>query len=132
MEFILFETKFHYEAISAWWLKQGWPVVPLDHLPPKGCGVFLRGGDIAAAGFLYINGTALGNFEWVVADPKVRREARAEVLSLLFAGTREFAEVAGIKSIFMSTRHGSLISRLMKAGFEKTETNMTNLVAKVG
>lgn len=130
MNFVLFETSVYYEVICEWWLAQGWPCVALSHLPTKGCGVFLDDNLVAAA-FLYINGTALSNFEWIVVSPKVRRAERTEVINCLITGSSDLAKQAGVESIFMSTRHESLISRLEKNGFQKTDLNMTNLVRKV-
>lgn len=130
MTFGSFSTRQHYEDIASWWRAQNWPEVPLSHLPPVGFGAIISSKPVCA-GFLYINGTALSNFEWIVASPELRREKRTEALNLLFEGIKGAARQAGVESIFLSTRHQSLITRLEKHGFQQTDLNMTNMIARV-
>jgi len=129
MKLVEFNPKKHYETICEWWKEQDWPCVPADHLP---LGFLVMDGETpACAGFLYLTGTAMCHFEWIVANPEVRGKKRAEALNFLISSVKGIARDAGCASIFMATKHPNLISRLEKQGFIATDYNVTNLLARV-
>lgn len=130
LTFSKFTTKEEHDRIALWWESQRWPTVALSHLPPVGWGV-RRDGTLVCACWLYLTGTVFCHLEWVVADPKLRRQERTDALNMMIEGTLGAARAAGCESVFTSTRHATLISRLERQGFQQTDKNMTNLIARV-
>lgn len=117
----------HYEEICQWWRAQDWPVIPLNHLPQIGFLIF-SDEEPAAAGWIYQTDSAFCLFEWIVANPKVRRERRAEALEALIEAGKSAAKEMGFGVIFISARSQPLISRLKRHGFGSEDANMTNLI----
>lgn len=122
-----FQPEKHYEAIAKWWAAQNWPVIPLTHLPKTGV-VVMFGDKPAAAAWLYKTDSAFCLLEWIVADPEIRREARASVLSVLVSTSKMLAAIMGFQSIFMTIKNESLASRIRPHGFRATDQGMTNYV----
>lgn len=136
MKVIPFSAEKHYEEISRWWKHHGWPVIGLDHLSDTGFLVTTEElGIPLCAGWLYFTGSAFAIFEWAVINPTCRdREMRKEAMTMLLDFMHNMAKQGGAKTIFTSAQRQNLawISRLEKNGFTVTDSNMTNLVAKVG
>lgn len=123
----MFKPNEHYSMVCEWWMAAGWPQgLPLTHLPETG--FLISFDDVpACAGFLYKTDSAFCWFDFVVANPAIRRKQRSECLSFLFELVKTAAKAMGFKMIIHSVRNVSLVARLEKAGFQSTEKNVTNL-----
>lgn len=128
----VFDPNVHYPIVQDWWQKSGWGVsMPLSHLPTLGIVVYLDEKP-AAVGWIFQTDSAFCWLSFVVADPEVRNQERAEVLSHLIEESKVAAKNMGYKIILASFKNGSLISRLEKHGFKSTEKHMTNLTFNIG
>lgn len=134
MNTVPFSAEKHYDEICTWWLKHGWPQVPLDHLSDTGFVIEQDDGTPVCAGWLYLTGTAFAIFEWAVVNPCAEKSARKKALDQLIAFARHMAVSAGARTIFTSaqTKNAAWISRLARGGFTVTDSNMTNLTSRVG
>lgn len=110
-----------YAAICEWWEARGWPQLPLDLLPQIG-GIV----DDKAVGFLYRTDSAVGWMEWIVASPGNGAAVPAIVDYLI-----EKAAEVGCKIVLTTTNNDKLKSWYKEAGFEVTDTTMTNMVRRI-
>jgi hypothetical protein len=131
ISFDLFTPEKHYDLVSDWWKFHGWNVLPLTHLSQTGIVVNFDGIPSAAA-WIYRTDSAFCLLEWIVASPEIRREKRTEVLNALISKSKEVAKNMGFKSIFVTARHESLISRLTQNEFQVCDTGMKNLIFNIG
>lgn len=122
-----FQIEKHYETVCGWWTAQKWPCVPLAHLPKTGVIVTLDGAPAAAA-WLYRTDSAICWLEFIVADPEVRRERRAAILSVLLSSLKLIAETMGYQTIFTSGKNVSLGERLKLQGFQPTDEGVTQYI----
>lgn len=126
----IFNPEFHYEIVSAWWKKQNWPVIPLSHLPRLG--IFVYCDDVpAAVGWVFQTDSAFCWFEFIVANPEIRKEKRKECLSHLINEAKSAAKDMGFQSIFMTVTNESLIARLKSHGFEVVDTGVSNIMFNI-
>ena len=116
-------TKEDYESVATWWEKHGWPIIPLEALPPTGFIVPNH-----AAAFLYRLEGPIALMEWVVGNPERNYHDRAVALEDVIAAVEDAAKAAGYKSIFTMTRHERLINRLRDTGYVVTDEKMTHLM----
>lgn len=127
----LFRMADHYALVSDWWKRQEWMLVPQDHLPDIGLISFIE--DMpAAAGWIYQTDSAFCLFEFLVANPDIRKEQRSTAIEALVDKAKEASREMGFKTIFMSVTNDSLIRRLEKQGFKANEKGMTNLTYSIG
>ncbi len=117
----------HYEGICSWWKEHNWPIIPLTHLSYLGF-VSVINGTPAAAAWLYQTDSAFCLLEWMVVNPKIRRQARTTAISAVIQEVKIAAEHMGFKTIFMNSKSGPLIRRLEAHGFSAAEHGMINLV----
>lgn len=120
----LFDPQKHYETVCQWWAAQGWPKLPLTHLPQTGVIVF-SGDSPAAAGWIYKTDSAYCWLEYIVANPDVRGEARASAISTLVSSAKCIAKVMGFQSCIMWLENESLAKRISAHGFEPTDKGVT-------
>lgn len=128
---IPFVAEDHYAAISGWWMREDWHVIPLDHLPKIGL-VAVVEGTPSAAGWIYQTDSAFCLFEFMIANPEVRGDLRAKALTALFEEVKKRAKELGFKTVFMSVSNDSLIKRLEAQGFQTGDRGMTNLTFRIG
>lgn len=121
----LFKPDQHYKAVCEWWTAQNWPVLPLTHLSQNGIVVCVDGKP-AAACWIFKTDSAWCLLEFIVADPSVRRETRANVLSVLISTAKLVAKMMGFGAIFLSVKSQSLAARLEKQGFKANDTGVTS------
>ncbi len=121
----------HYEMICQWWKAQNWPLIPLDHLPKTGL-VVLCEGEPAVVGFIYKTDSLFCWFEWIVANPEIRKEKRSEAIFYLIREIKSAAHEMGFKSIFTSANNESWISKLQKENFILCDRNVTQLMFQGG
>ncbi len=111
-----------YDLLCSWWTGHGWDVpVPLAALPTHGLIA-----NECAAGFLYRTDSDLCWITWMVADPK-RPQDSASALRSVIDGLVTLAKELGYTTAITSIQHSGLIALFQRAGFDKTETSMTNL-----
>ncbi len=125
-----FDPSTHFETIGSWWTAQGWPVIPLSHLPRTGI-VVLVDGKPAAAAWIYKTDSAICWLEWVVADPQVRGELRSSVLSVLISTGKIVAKSLGFDEAFMTIKHDSLGKRIQAHGFVARDEGATNFTCNL-
>lgn len=130
MSVIQFSPQEHYSMVCDWWTAAGLHSMPLSHLSRLGF-VSFSGETPACAGWLYQTDSAFCLFEFVIANPEVRREKRSEALDNLISTAKIVAGAHGFKSIFVNTQSSSLGLRLSKHGFVETDKGMTNFICNV-
>lgn len=123
----LFQPDKHYEHVAKWWAEQKWPVLPLHQLPTTGVVVSIDDNP-AAATWIYKTDSSICWIEWIVANPEVRHEIRSNVLAVLLSSATTLAQVMGFTSIFTSSKHASLESRLSQHGFAAADRGVTQHV----
>jgi hypothetical protein len=124
-------SKEHYEEVKSWWEFHHWTPTPLSHLPTYGFVSFCD--DLpAAAGWLYRTDSAFCWLDYIVANPKVRREARSLAINAMVDAATSEARNMGYRSMFMTAKSAPLIERMRKRGFIEAENGMTNLILKLG
>jgi len=126
----LFNAEKHYEIVGSWWTAAGWPVLPLSHLSDIGQVISVDGVP-AVCGWIFQTDSAWCLFEFVVANPEVRKAPRALAMSTLIGWAKAAAEDMGFKNVFSSISNPMLIKRYEREGFKVTDSGMTNLVYKV-
>lgn len=127
MDYRVFNPATDYEEVCGWWRDHKWDPAPLAVLPPTGIIVSDNGTNICA-GWLYTTGTALGHFEWIVANPNAGLKQRYNGIRSLTKAITEMAEGVGLSAIFTSVRQKGLIKMLQKYGFGVTDNDMTNMM----
>lgn len=116
-----------YEMVCGWWDMWDWPNIPLESLPQTGFIVENEGVETYAA-FLYRTDSDICWLEWFVGNKKASKKQREGCLEFLLEKSADFAREAGFKKIFCSVMNSSLMAKMEKVGFVKTETNMTNYI----
>lgn len=117
-----------YTTVSGWWKAHNWPIIPLPALSPTGRVVMNEDGERICAGWLYQTDSCICAIEWVVADPNSGPEERDEALDLLITTLKAKADEVGKPVIFTSVTHPKLRDRLVKHGFQITDSGVTNLL----
>lgn len=114
------------ETLGNWWAAYNFPVVPKESLPKNGLII-----DNVCAGFLYCTDSNIAWLEFVVGNPSLSKEERKVGLNELLFGLAGLAKELGYGVLFSSVTHPSLMDRYLETGFQKTDTNMTNLMRRI-
>lgn len=109
--------------LDSWWSAQGWPAIPLTHLPATGIIV-----DECAAGFLYKTDSQFALLEFVVGDPAVDKTRRQAAVDRVVECLTFMAGEAGYTAIFATIRHPRLQKAYEKSGFVVSDTGMNSMV----
>lgn len=127
MQLELFNDEKHYKIISEWWKKQNWPILPLDALSSTGF-IAHKDNTPIAAGFIYDTDSSFAIIEWVVGNPDVDHELRAEGLDSVLEGLVLIAKSRNKRFIHTIVEHKRLIERYKKFEFQTTDTDMTVMI----
>lgn len=127
MKLELFQEDKHFAEIKRWWLAHNWPIVGIHTLSNTGY-VAVKDDVMIAACWLYLTNGPWAALEWMVGNPGVSYEVRAEAQDKLIEGLSKLAKVADAKLIFTNTNHKRLIERFKNNGYNITDEGMTNLV----
>lgn len=123
---VRFNAEAHYMDVASWWKEEGWPVMPLNFLSANGL-VCYWGDEPAMAAWVYRTDSDFCLFEFIVANPKIRKDKRANCFRELFKSGKILAKEMGFKTMLVMARNDSLISRLEKEKFEIADEGMTHL-----
>jgi len=124
-----FNAKTDYEIVCGWWDAHKWPRIPLDYLPDNGGGgriLFYNEVPVIVV-WVYKTNSRLGWMEWMVSNPSAPKEIRKTAPDILIEDAIEYAKSLEIGVIFTSIRVPRLIRRLLNAGFQVSDPNMTNM-----
>lgn len=113
---ISFDPSVHYPIVVQWWRDHGFPVLPLDFLPPTGF-VVCFGGVPISAGFLIKSDTPIIWLEWIVADKKADPVIRDRSIHFLIHYAMCMALQLGYRCLYTGVVHEGLKKRLMQSGF---------------
>lgn len=127
VRFEAFEPLKHYEEICKWWLNEKFDPIPLSHLPTNGIVVYSKD-KMACAAWIYKTDSAFCILDWYVANPEIRKKERSNCLDYLIEVAKKTSTTMGFSSIFTTTNHSSLMSRLEKNDFSVMSKNMNNLI----
>jgi hypothetical protein len=116
-----------YNDVSAWWEKQGWPVLPAEVLSSAGFIVEHEGQRLAAT-WIFATNCPIYIMEWTVANPDVSWEQRQDAIKLVTDSACDWAKQDGAVQVFTMTKSKRFIDKLQEYGFQKTEDGMTHLV----
>lgn len=116
--------------LCAWWTAHKWAPLPPELLPPTG---FLVETDQMklAAGFLYKTDGGWALLEFIVSNPLSDKMERSEALDVLIPALIFEAQKAGMKALFTTSDHPSLIERYKKHGLSVSDTGVTHLVRRL-
>lgn len=127
ISFEIFDPSKHYSEIYQWWVEQNWSPIPITHLPTTGIVVY-SDDKMACAAWIYKTDSAFCIFDWFVANPKIRKKERSDCLNYLIDTGKTIANKMGFRSIYITTKNESLISRLEKNKFNKISQGMSSLI----
>lgn len=116
--------------VHNWWEDQGWPQVPLNHLSTDGW-IGEINGKKAVAAWVYHTNSAFCLLEFIVVNPEIRRAERAEAISKFIDYMVEYTRGLNFKTMFLTVKNESLISRLEKKGFQVSDRGMSNLIGRL-
>lgn len=118
-----------YPLIVEWWNGHGWDSPPSEVLPALGL-ISENDGVPVAVGWCYLdNSRAVGLMEWMVTNPANSPRISAVALVHVVKGLKCAAKEIGYTTIFTSCRQESLAKLLERAGFARTDKNVTHLVS---
>lgn len=122
-----------YPELVEWWKYHRWSSPPsIELLDNLKYGIMISNDqENICAGFLYFtNANAFGLLEWIVSTYKVKDKAiRKEAITLLIASLMNTALKNGVKTLFTSVRHSSLIEHYKACGWVITSKNSNEMVA---
>jgi hypothetical protein len=115
-------------TLAQWWEGHGWPVVSAAILPQLGV---IAEGDIGdvAAGFAYMdNSVGVAMLEWVVTNPKASPMQSLRGINAVVDFLKTEVKTLGYGVMLTSCRQQSLVKVYERAGFAKTDENVTHLL----
>lgn len=124
-----------YPEICEWWRQwglkakdasQSWKYIPVRKLPEIGI-IAEDENKKYAVGFAHQCDGQWIIFEWLVTNPQANARERKEGLEVITKAVTEIAKATG-REIFSSLHSKGLIRLFEGAGFQKTDTEMTNMV----
>jgi len=126
MESRLYTTE-DYKTVYKWWKDWNWDAMPEVALPETGIVVSKDGVDLAAS-FIYKTDSIVCWAENFISNKKAPRELRKGSVEFLIEKTVEQARDMGFNIMMSSISHKGLIDKLTNAGYQVSDTKMTNLV----
>lgn len=114
----------HYSIICKWWDAHKWPRVPLASLSKDGI-MSLVNGNMVCVGWLYKTNSNIAWLGFPTVNPYVDRTLRALGIDACLA---ELGKLGSNYNIIANVSNKSLIKRLEKLDFIKTDENITHLM----
>lgn len=122
-----FDNEKDYQDVSAWWLKQEWPVLPAAILSKAGFIVEDQNEKLAAT-WVFATNCPIYIMEWTVGNPDIEWNKRSNGIKVVTDAACEWAKNDGASQIFTMTKSKRFIEKLEEVGFKETESGMTHLV----
>ena len=116
-----------YSDLERWWKDWHWDPIPQTMLPEVGFIV-----PDGAAAFLYKTDSPICWMEWLVSNKGLRFDERDKAVDDVVSACLTEALKLGAAAVFTSTVKMTLQHRLMKHGFKVGDTNVTQLIHKLG
>ena len=116
-----------YENVANWWKQWDWEPLPQIALPEIGIVVSNQGVDLGVA-FLYQTDSCICWAENYVVNKEVDKKLRAGCVEFLIEKIIEEAKELGFLMVMSSVTHTFLIKKLLRAGYQVTDKEMTNLL----
>lgn len=126
-----FNKDIDYKDVSAWWEKQGWPVLPADVLSSTGFIIEHEGQKMAAAWVYKLQDSPWSLMEWTVGNPDAVWQDRSVALDLLVEKIAAHAKNDNSSLLLTMTKHQRLVDKLKLQQFEETDTDMVHLMRKL-
>ena len=101
-----------WETLVQWWYEwPEWVNPPKDFLPDNGIGgLMVEKNDLPiVAGFIYFTNSKGALLEWIVSNPKYKKQDRKDAIELLIMGAEEVCKAQGFKYMFTIGRNKHLI-----------------------
>lgn len=126
-----FDAARDYDDACRWWLaRPPWQPLPKDFLSPLGF-VAEKGGVKLCAIWLWLTGTSFCVIDYLVSNPDAPLRARYLGMGAVIDHAKEAAKRAGAKCAFASLKNPGLERFFEKHGFQTTDREMTNLLARL-
>jgi hypothetical protein len=126
----LYNEDKHYDTLAVWWKAHGWEPVAASFLPKRGVVVYNNDTPITA-GFLFQTDSPMWLMEWVVGNPNVDKDLRAEGLDVLISSIITYSKLLGSEMIYTMTSHKRLQDRYISNGFIETDKNMNSYLRRL-
>lgn len=121
-----------YEDVCAWWrARPEWQPLPPDHINGAFGFVAECDGKKLCAIWLWLTGSAFAILDYLVSSPTAPLKAKARGMGQIIEHGLRVAKAAGAKSIFSSLKNQGLEKLFCKHGFQVTDREMVNLLARV-
>lgn len=124
----IFNTEKHYETACSWWKAYNWPCPPIHALSDTGVIVVDSDNQYITAAWIYETNSSIVLLEFIVANPEIKGEKRDQAFNMMMDSLEGYTKSRNFTSIFSSVSNNSLIKRLEKRDFQKTNENMTNFI----
>lgn len=125
-----FELEKDYADIGSWWRAHGWPVVPIDHLPPVGI-VAEQDGVKLCAVWLYVLTPVFWASEWLVTNPNISAAKAVRSIKLIVSTIREMQKTSGVQTVWTSLKHEKLARLFIELGFVQADSGVSHFISRV-
>ncbi len=127
-----FEMEKDYADVCGWWqARPDWHPLPQDHIDRAIGLVAESNGKKLCAIWLWLTGTAFAVLDFLVSNPDASPKLKVRAMGEVIDRGLQTAKRAGAKSIFTSLKNEGLERFFCKHGFEVTDRDMVNLLARV-
>ena len=116
-----------YKTLYKWWKDWNWEAMPEVALPETGIIISKDGVDLAAS-FIYKTDSAVCWAENFISNKEAPKELRKGCVEFLIEKTIQEARSMGFSIMMSSISHKGLVDKLVRAGYQVSDTKMTNLV----
>ena len=122
-----------WETLQEWWAKWNWPVMSKELLPLNGCGglMIYKGGQLIAAGFLYLSNSKVAWLDWIISNPEYKESDRKQALVLLIDELEKVALAQDYSIIISIARNKSLINIHKELGYTIDENPSYEISKKI-
>jgi hypothetical protein len=117
-----------YEIVKEWWIKRGFPIIPLEFLPSRRY-IAYKDETPLFAGFLYVDNECKFAFLTLwIANPDVQHSERTEGFNELVEHVSTVTKELGVRQVHTIANNPSLLKRLDDAGYKAMDVDTVYLI----
>lgn len=114
---------------QTWWEFWKFPPPQKEFLPVNMLCAYNEN-EPACIGFLYCTDSKISWLEWIVANPKTEKKARALAIEMILSSAKVLSSALGFGTIFTTSKSQSLNYKLEKK-YKKTDVGVTHFIGMV-